>query len=114
LQIRVVMVRVDQNNNPVQESQEFQSGETVGAVAEWVSIPQDIPMNYIWLQLLGDRAQPVSNPVPFTAKPEFTGKHTVFTIGTRGAPAGDYGFLIFVKGSGEQIQGVASTRFRIR
>ncbi len=108
------MVRVDQNNNPVQESQEFQSGETIGAVAEWVSIPQEIPMNYIWLKVLGDRVQPVSNPVPFTVKPEFTGKHTVFTIASRGAPPGDYGFFIYVQGPGDQVQGVASTKFRIR
>ena len=108
------MVKVDQNNNPVQASQEFQSGETIGAVAEWVSIPQDIPLNYIWLRLQGDNGQPVSNPTPFTVKPEFTGKHTVFTIGSRGAPPGDYGFLIFIKGPGEQVQGVASAKFQIR
>ena len=108
------MVRVDQNNNPVQEAQEFQSGETVGAVAEFVSIPQEIPMNYIWLKFLGDRVQPVSNPTPFTVKPEFTGKHAVVTIGTRGAQPGDYGFVIYVQGSGDQIQAVAIGKFRIR
>jgi hypothetical protein len=71
-------------------------------------------MNYVWLQFQGDRAQPVSDAKPFTVTPELTGKQGLFTISSRGAPAGDYGFLIFVKGPGEQIQGVALAKFRIR
>ena len=112
LQINVVMAKLDQNHNPVQQTNAFQVGDVVGAVAQMVSVPGNITAAAVWLKVDGDNATPLANPRPFQLTPDAQGKTTVFFLS--GAPAGTFMFIIALPGQGDEMHVVATAKFTIQ
>jgi len=112
LQINVAMAKLDQNRQPVQQTNSFQVGDTVGAVAQMVSLPGDVTVVVVWLKVDGDNAAPLADPKPIHLSADAQGKATVFYL--TGAPAGAYMFLIALPGSGDELHEVAAAKFTIQ
>lgn len=112
LQIPVSTVRVDQNRRPVAPTDQFQAGEVVGVVAQFVAIPQPVNLGFVWLKVEGEQnASPLAPPSPLQLTPDLQGKQAVITRGD--VPAGRYVFVLFLPGAGDQIQVVASHGFEV-
>lgn len=112
LRVTVTMVRVDQNHQPVGETDVFRAGEEVGALARLEAIPQALDLRTVWVRAEGDHVVPVVPPKPLPVTTESQGKQIVFYL--RGAPAGQYAFVIFLPGEGDQIQVVMAQKFAIQ
>jgi len=112
LQINVVMAKLDQNHQPVQQTNAFQAGDTVGAVSQMVAVPGDVTVVVAWLKVDGDNAAPLADPKPVRLSADAQGKATVFYL--TGAPAGSYMFLIALPGSGDELREVAAAKFTIQ
>lgn len=112
LQIPISTVRVDQNRRPVGRTDQFQAGEVVGVVADFVAIPQPVNLGFVWLKMDGNQATPLAPPSPLQLTPDLQGKQAVITRGD--IPPGRYLFVLFLPGAGDQIQVVASHGFEVQ
>jgi len=113
LHIPVCAVRVDQSRRPVAPTDQFQAGEVVGVVAQFVAIPQPVNLGFVWLKVEGGQnATPRGPPSPLQLTPDLQGKQAVITRGD--IPAGRYLFVLFLPGAGDQIQVVASHAFEVQ
>jgi len=112
LQITVQMAKLDQNHQPVQQTNAFQVGDVVGAVATAVAVPANVKVEAIWLKMDGDNATPLGDPDTISLGPDAVGQSKVFYV--TGAPAGTYVFVIAQPGEGSELHPVAGQKFVIQ
>lgn len=113
LDVRVFTVRADQDGKPTtQQAQEFRVGERVYALVALVSIPTTLNLGHVLVKIQGDRPVPVAEPKIARVDPSMAGKGATFWFDR--LPAGDYLFVVFIQGSGEESKAVAQAKFSVR
>lgn len=113
LDVRIFTVRADQSGNPTtQQSQEFRVGERVIAIVALVAVPTTVNLGHILVKMEGNRPVPVAEPKIVRVDPSMAGKAAPFWFDR--LPAGDYQFVVFVQGSGEESRSVAQAKFAVR
>ena len=113
LDIRAFTVKADQNGNPTtQQSQEFRSGERVVVIVAAVSVPATVNLGHVLIKMEGSKPVPVSEPKIIQVDPSMQGKAGAFWFDR--LPAGDYLFVVFLQGSGEESRAIAQAKFAVR
>jgi len=112
LQIQVFTGRVDQNGKPTKAANEFQVGETVGALVVITAVPGALDLGFLWLKVEGDRVEPLTQPQMFRIDPSAPVKNQFFRAS--GFPPGTYFAGVVLPGPGGQMQPVAHAEFHVR
>ncbi len=112
LQVLLTLAKLDENRHIIEETDVFSTRDHVGAIARWQAIPDNVDLQTVWIKLDGDHVVPLNQPRHNTLGPQDVGKAELYWIAQ--VPAGNYAFVVFVPGQGDQVHVVAIHKFVIQ